>query len=133
MIMKTSRRLLPAAMTRRRRDANGQCGRASRLRVRAECRLSHCIPQGEAARTANTWGRSVGAAQHRSCARAEVPAVHRRLSRDRRRPRDLAHFRHASADGAGVAVLERAGTAGGAYDDALRSFDTYLAQARKIL
>jgi len=78
-------------------------------------------------------GRSVGAAQHRSCARAEVPAVHRRLSRDRRRPRDLAHFRHASADGAGVAVLERAGTAGGAYDDALRSFDTYLAQARKIL
>lgn len=118
-------------MTRHARDANGKCGRASGLRLRAERRLSHCILRGEAARTANAWGGSVGTPQHRSCAAAEVPAVHRRLSRDRQRPGDIAHGRHASADGAGLAVLEHAGTAGGALNDAVRSHVTYLAQARK--
>jgi hypothetical protein len=66
-------------------------------------------PSGDAA---HARGCSLGAAQRRAGAGAEVPHVRGCLSCDRRRPGGVADHCGASADGAGLAMLEHAGAAG---------------------
>jgi hypothetical protein len=127
--MKTSRRLRPAATTRGRRDRIAQHGPASRLPLPAKCgvpcRSRRCGPNlrrsesGEAARAADARSSRVCIAQHRARADTEVPDVHCCVPCARRRSRRLLQHRCALADGAGVAVLERARAAGCAGGDAL--------------
>jgi hypothetical protein len=116
--MKTSRQPRPAATTRGRRDRIAQHGPAFHLPLPAECRLSdrsrRCgrslrrSGSGEAACAANARSNRVCVAQHRARADTEVPDVHCCVPCARRRPRRLPQHRCALADGAGVAVLERA-------------------------
>jgi hypothetical protein len=68
--------------------------------------------RGESGDAAYARGGSLGAAQRRVGAGAEVSHVRGCLSCDRRRPGDVADHCGASADGAGLAVLEHAGAAG---------------------
>ena len=120
-------------MTRPARDGKRQRRSQIRLRLPAECRLSCGANPGEAARAADARRGSMGAARRCPCAGAEVSAVHRRVSRDRRRPERVVQHSHATANGAGVAVLERADAAGGAHVDSMHPSDTHRAQARRLV
>lgn len=68
--------------------------------------------RGESGDAAHARGSSLGAAQCRVGAGAEVSHVRGCLSCDWRRPGAVADHCGASADGAGLAVLEHVGTAG---------------------
>ena len=117
-------------MTRPTRDGKRQRRTRTRLRLPAERRLF--ANPGGAARADARRG-SMGAAQRYSRAGAEVSAVHCRVSCDRRRPERVAQHSHATANGAGVAVLERADAAGGALVDSMHPSDTHRAQARRLV
>ena len=120
-------------MTRPARDGKRQRRSQLRLRLPAECRLSCGANPGEAARAADARRGSMGIAQRYPCAGAEVSAVHRRVSRDRRRLERVAYHSHATANGAGVAVLERADAAGRAHVDSIHPSDPHRAQSRKLV
>lgn len=124
----TSRWPQARATTRRTRDNEGQWRSAAHMRVPACRRFSDESGRrgfksrrpkiGEAAHASRPRCSGVGPPQRRARAGAQVPDVHRCVSRDRRWAGRVAHNRGASADGIDLAVLERARAAGGAGDDA---------------